>query len=340
MPALRANEPLAPHTTFFIGGSAEWFLAATSVSEVQEMILYTNKERLSLSVIGGGSNILVPDEGVRGVVMRMDIVGIEYEEKGSGVVWVRAGAGVQLDDLVADTVLWGLWGLENLSLIPGTVGATPIQNVGAYGVEVSDCVVSVEAVDRKTGEARSFTSGECDFSYRNSFFKTADGSDYILTHVTFALSANPRPRLAYAELERWAQTQEQITIEAIRSAVITIRQNKFPDWHKEGTAGSFFKNPIISKELADSLRVLYPELPLYEVDGGRFKCALGFVLDKICNLRGYREGNVRLYEKQALVLVADRGATAAEVKNFAEYVTNKVKAETRISVEWEVTMLK
>lgn len=311
----------------------------TDSEQLLAVIAYARERRLAVTVLGGGSNVLVADAGVCGVVVQMAITGIEYKEENDSVVQLRVGAGVVFDDLVAQTVVKGLWGLENLSHIPGTVGATPIQNVGAYGVEVAQCIVSVEGVHRHSGEQRVFAAAECQFGYRHSLFKTPEGQPYIITHVTFALSKVPRPRLEYADLARWAEGRSDIFLPDIRSAVVTIREGKFPDWHKEGTAGSFFKNPIIGSELAEKLRAQYPELPLYATDDGRVKCALGFILDRICNRRGYRQGAVRLYEKQALVLVTDRGATSQEVQEFASEICAEVKEKTGIEVDWEVTKL-
>lgn len=339
MPPLRGNETLAPHTTLHIGGAAEWFVTVTNESELLGVIEYVRERSLPLTVLGGGSNVLIADAGIRGLVVHIAIEGVTYKKGTDDVMIVRAGAGVLFDKLVAETVARGLWGLENLSHIPGTVGATPIQNVGAYGVEVAEYITSVEAVHRQTGERRVFTAAECEFGYRHSFFKTAAGQPYVVTHVTFSLTAAPRPRLQYADLAKWAEEKHEISITAIRAAVVAIRSAKFPDWRVEGTAGSFFKNPAISSGMAEELRAQYPELPLYPTDDGRVKCALGFILDRICNRRGYRQGKVRLYEKQALVLVADRGATASEVQTFAETICREVKEKTAIDVEWEVTKL-
>lgn len=335
----RANVPLALHTTFHIGGAAEWFLVIESESELLELIDLVRERSLALTVLGGGSNVLVADVGVRGVVAKMAIDEVEYEKVNDSTTHVRVGAGVTFDRLVGETIARGLWGLENLSHIPGTVGATPIQNVGAYGVEVSECIVSVEAIHRQTGERRVFSAIECEFGYRHSFFKTTVGQPYIVTYVTFSLTPVPRPRLQYADLAKWAEGRGDISLVDIRSAVVNIREGKFPDWHKEGTAGSFFKNPIISGELAEKLHAQYPELPMYATGDGRMKCALGFILDRICGRRGYRQGAVRLYEKQALVLVADRGAKASEVEKFADGICAEVKEKTNIDVEWEVTKI-
>jgi UDP-N-acetylmuramate dehydrogenase len=288
-----------------------------------------------LLVLGGGSNVLVADNGVKAVVAINRLCGLDSEASG-GAILLTCAAGEPLDGVVEHAVARGWWGLENLSGIPGSVGATPIQNVGAYGVEVGELIASLRAYHAPTGAYRTFTPSECGFAYRDSFFKTDVGKEYVITSVTFRLQGSPAPRLAYAELSaRFAGGAPPLSL--IRATVLDIRSQKFPDCWRVGTAGSFFKNPILPRAEAARLRALCPALPLYEVDGERVKAPLGFVLDKICGLKGYREGPVSLYEKQALVLVADAGATARDVRAFADNIAARVREQIGLEVEWEVT---
>lgn len=336
MGELRQGISLAEHTTLKVGGAARYFTRVTNIEELKAAACFAQQNTLPLFILGGGSNVLVPDAGFSGVVIQMGIMGVAVSIQDNEVT-LTAGAGVVFDELVADSVQKGYWGLENLSHIPGTVGATPIQNVGAYGVEVSDCVVEVETLHLPTGTERTFSGAECAFGYRSSFFKTTEGKAYAVTRVAFVLSKRPLPRVHYADLQTQFRAELPTDPQVVRDCVITIRANKFPDWQAVPTAGSFFKNPIIERSQADTLKTTYPDLPMYDVGETHVKCSLGYILDKVCGLRGYREGAVRLYEKQALVLVADVGANAQAIDDFAEMIIKKVFTITGIRIEREVS---
>ncbi len=342
---IRAQVPLTPYTTFHIGGPAEYFATVDSVSGLREAVVWAHGQQLPVTVLGGGSNVLIADEGIRGLVVKNEIGGVTFREGGAAVE-VTAGAGVLWDQLVEETVLRGLWGFENLSCIPGSVGATPIQNVGAYGVEVAEHIVSVEAYNIARDAVVHLTPSECRFGYRDSLFKQPEGKNLIVVAVRYALSTDPAPRLHYRDLAEWNRTREApLTLAEIRAAVCAIRARKFPDWLVVGTAGSFFKNPIISKEHFEELQERYPDLPghvVREEEGqsqqtGRVKVSLGWILDRVLALRGYREGNVGTYEGQALVLVNYGGATAREVSAFADALAEKVRTATGIEVVREVS---
>lgn len=338
---LRQAVSLAAHTTLKVGGQAEWFVVAESEEEIKAAAHFAKQNALPLFVLGGGSNLLASDAGFPGVVLQVGLRGIMYEIKSDTEVLLTAAAGEELDVVVADTVTRGYWGLENLSHIPGSVGATPVQNVGAYGVEVSNCVATVRTIHLPTATERIFTNDECRFGYRDSFFKTPAGKEYVITAVTYRLSRLPLPRLQYRDLTEWFRgvTQEPSLV-TVRSAIIAIRSKKFPDWRSVGTAGSFFKNPIITRAHAARLCVEYPDLPVYEVSEVYVKCSLGYILDKVCNLRGYTEGNVALYKEQALVVVATPDATATEITLFAKKIADIVFTRTQITIEWEVSEIK
>jgi UDP-N-acetylmuramate dehydrogenase len=272
-------------------------------------------------------------------VIRPTYSSIDCRESDDGWARVRAGAGVVLDDLVSHMVHRGVWGLENLSHIPGLVGAVPIQNVGAYGVEAGEHIETVTVFDPDTLTTFDLTQGACAFGYRTSHFKTEEGKRLIITHVTFRLSHEPRPQIHYKDFREYFKEGDTPTQNAIRDAVIAIRMRKFPDWHRVGTAGSFFKNPIISAtEYSDLLR-RYPKLPGFLQKDGRVKVSLGWILDHVLSLKGYQKGNVGLSHAQALVLVRYGDATAEEIISFSDEVIKKVFEVTRIIVEREVVTL-
>jgi UDP-N-acetylmuramate dehydrogenase len=284
-------------------------------------------------LLGSGSNVLVSDAGYPGVVIVNQIKGVDYQPTADGTVRVTMGAGELLDDVIAAAVSHGYWGLENLSHIPGTVGAAPIQNVGAYGVEVSALITSVRAVSLSTGEVRTFSNQDCQFAYRDSYFKTPAGRDWVITSVTCTLTTDRNPRLEYGDLQQLDTAT--CTLAAIRAKVIDIRSGKFPDWHTVGTAGSFFKNPIVSAEHRDQLLQQYPALPTFVMPDGRYKISLGWVLDHVCNRRGYSRGAVGLYQNQALVLI-NTGDSATAIETFANEIVALVYEKTAITIEPEV----
>jgi len=325
--------PLAPYTTLKVGGVAEYFSIVDSETALKEAYAWARARSLPVSLLGGGSNILVPDNGVRGLVVHLALREVGWEKRGDSIFYT-AGAGVDFDTCIANTVAQGWWGLENLSHIPGTVGATPVQNVGAYGVEVADVILSVRVYDTLTDKISLFSVADCKFGYRDSVFKQMSGR-YVVLAVTFRLQEMARPQLSYKDLVV-LQGHAYLTPALVRETVMRIRATKFPDWHTVGTAGSFFKNPIISRTIGDSLVTQFPELPVYPVSDTHVKVSLGYILDKVCGLRGYRVGTVRLYEQQALVLVAEAGTSAQAIDEFAAEVEAQVYEITKIKIEREV----
>lgn len=335
--AIKVQEgvPLAPYTTFHIGGPAEYFIIVTTIDELKEAVRFAKDRSLPVTVMSGGSNMLIADTGIPGLTIKVAIGGYSFEQEGQYEAIVRANAGATLDDVIVESVRLGYWGLENLSAIPGSVGATPIQNVGAYGVEVKSRITEVIALDMDTLELRTFTNEECAFGYRMSFFKTDAGSRYVITSVAYSVSKIPAPHLQYADLRR-AFSDRDASLRQIRDEVIRIRSRKFPDWRIIGTAGSFFKNPRITKERHDALKAAHPDAPGFEDGPGIMKVPLGWIIDKLLNLRGAREGAVGTYENQSLVLVNWGGATAEDVERFATFIETRVKEATGIDIEREV----
>lgn len=329
------NAALAPHTTLKIGGPARCLFRVTTRAELTDALAFAGRHALPYFVLGGGSNLLVDDLGFAGVVIKMELPGVAFERL-ADEIRVTAAAGEAWDELVARTVNAGAWGLENLSLIPGTVGAAPVQNIGAYGVEVKDCLESVRVLDAASGLERVLTNAECRFAYRDSVFKHEAGRSAIILAVTFRLSATPRPNLAYKDLQQVFGPGTAPTQAQIREAVIAIRTAKFPDLAQVGTAGSFWKNPVIPAAAFRRLATAHPGVAAYPAGADKVKVSLAWILDKVCGLRGHSRGHVGLFEKQPLILVAHPGATAAEVRAFEGDIRARVRAATGIEIEPEV----
>lgn len=333
---LTKNIPLAAYTTLHIGGVADYFAEVKTTQELQEALQFAQQQAVPVFVLGGGSNVLFSDAGYRGLVIKNSIRERQLTVAPE-TVQVTAGAGENWDEFVADMCAQGYWGVENLSAIPGTVGATPIQNVGAYGVEVSQVITQVTAIHTQTGQEKQFSPAECQFGYRDSYFKSAAGKQWVVTDVTFTLSTSPAPQLQYADLHP-LQTQPSLSPLTIRQAVMQIRAQKFPDWNEVGTAGSFFKNPLVSAEHYTRLKAQYPAMPAHQTSDGNWKLSLGWILDVVCGLKGFCVDGVCLYHKQALVLIASN-ATATDIQKFVALVTKTVFAKTQITIEPEVLLV-
>ncbi len=348
---IKENIKLAPYTTFKIGGPARYFCVVSDEKELVEAIRFTKEKKLRFFILGAGSNILISDDGFDGLVVKNEIKGIERKAKSkkqkaqSGKSTVEddaeailtVGAGEDWEELVKKTVEDGLYGLENLSSIPGTVGAAPVQNIGAYGVDASMMIQFVRALDTETVKFADLSNENCAFSYRDSLFKREKGR-YAIASVTFVLSKNGRVNIEYKEVrEYFAEKKNQNpSLAEVREAIVEIRKNKLPDWKHWGTAGSFFKNPVVSKESFAELKKKYPGLPGYPEPGDGVKVSLGWILDKVCDAKGLVMGNASTYEKQALVLVAKPGASSVEVVNLANELMRRVKEKTGIAIEGEV----
>lgn len=331
---------LAPMTTLGVGGQAKFFTEVTTNNELEEAIKYARSNSYPWTILGGGSNTLVLDSGYAGLVIKMSITGItKLPSSDPSTIYLQVGAGTNFDGLVAYCVEHNYWGLENLSAIPGTVGATPVQNVGAYGVEVSQVITSVMVYDSTTNTYLTLTNHDCRFGYRTSIFKQQPNR-YVIVAVVFKLTTNGKPKCEYRDLANYFTQPQLITLSAIRQAVIKIRSQKFPDWTKLGTAGSFFKNPIVNQSKAKALLKQFPDLPNYPVRPDQVKLVLGYILDKICGLKGYQVGAVGLYQYQALVLVAKKNTPTEEILSFVNDITAKVFAQIGIEIELEVTILK
>lgn len=337
---LKEHIPLAQYTTFKIGGPARFFCIASTEEGLQTAVKLAHEKNLPIFVLGGGSNILVSDTGFSGMVIKMEMKGISFRQelkKKEAEVIVSAAAGEMWDELVEKVVEQGLYGLANLSAIPGTVGAAPIQNIGAYGAEVSQSIKSVRVLDTVTMKFVDMTNAQCRFDYRDSIFKRVKGR-YIVTRVDFRLYKNGRVNISYRDLNDYFSTRNILnpTLKQVREAVIEIRWGKLPDWKLWGTAGSYFKNPIIPLQQFIDLKQKYPDLPGFPEPDGRIKVSLGWILDRVCHAKGLSIGNASTYEKQALVVVAKPGATAADIVGLTHELMKRVKDATGIVIEGEV----
>ncbi len=329
--------PLSGLSTFKVGGEASYLYRVSDEGELKAAIAYAKQENLPILILGGGSNMLFSEEGFKGLVIKLEMKGIKAEEE-DGCVLVNTKAGEEWDAFVAWTLERGYFGLENLSAIPGTVGAAPIQNIGAYGVEAKDYIKSVEVFDTETNSFKELSAAECRFGYRTSLFKLNEGKNYIVTGVVWRLSKTPDIKISYKDLTKYFEGKELPTPLEVRAAVTEIRKGKFPDLEMFGTAGSFWKNIICDKSAANKLKAEYPDMPVYDAGEGKSKISTAYILDKVCGLKNFREGNVGLYEKQTLVVVNYGGATADEIKSFVKKIKNIVKEKINIDLEAEVVM--
>lgn len=330
---LEENVSLLSRNTFGIDVRARYFFEYASKAELVEFLQSDLAKRCRLLHIGGGSNLLFLND-FDGVVLHSRIGGIEVLSESESEVVLRVGAAVVWDDFVHHCVTNGWGGVENLSLIPGEVGASPVQNIGAYGVEAKDVICGVEAVAIATGELRLFSVEECEFGYRSSVFKHALKDQYIVTYVHFSLSKQPIFRLEYDALRGEVESLGEVSLRHVREAVIAIRRRKLPDPSEIGSAGSFFMNPVVDATAAQALREQYPQIPVHQVDGG-FKLAAGWLIEQ-CGWKGVRRGTVGVYEKQALVLINSGGASGAEVAQLAADIQHSVYEKFGVKIKSEV----
>ncbi|MBQ9138276.1 MAG: UDP-N-acetylmuramate dehydrogenase [Alistipes sp.] len=290
-------------------------------------------------VMGGANNILFTTDIATPIIVPCN-KDIEVISEGSEQVIIRVGAGLEWDELVEWCVARELWGLENLSLIPGKVGASPVQNIGAYGAEAKDCITAVEMYFPEQNNFITLAAEHCNFGYRESVFKHTLKGRVIITAVIFHLSKVANPRLGYGDVEREVESRGGATLRNIREAVCAIRRAKLPDTAVTGNAGSFFKNPIVDSAVAQVLLAHYPQMPHYPTaEPDKVKLAAGWLIDQ-CGLKGYSEGNVGVHDRQALVLINTTGeATGSEVIAFAGKVQQRVKEKFGITIEMEVNIV-
>jgi UDP-N-acetylmuramate dehydrogenase len=314
------------------------FIEYATKEELKEMLRSQPLEEGRWLHIGGGSNLLFMGD-YPGTILHSSIKGYEVlNEDAEGVV-VRVGAGEVWDDFVAYTVAQGWYGAENLSWIPGEVGASAVQNIGAYGVEAKDLIVNVETIEVATGEERIFSNAECAYAYRESIFKLSLKGQYIVTHVSYRLKKTPSYHLDYGNVRaELAKANFDLTLANVRQVIIDIRQAKLPDPNVQGNAGSFFMNPIVPRAHFEALQKDYPQIPHYEVDADRVKIPAAWMIDQ-CGWKGKRLGNAGVHDKQALVLVNCGGATGAEVVRLSEEIQQSVFKMFGIQIYPEVNFI-
>jgi len=330
------NKSLKEYATFAIDVSAKYFTTIISEEDISQLLETPQWYNETHCILGGGSNILFTGN-YDGIIIHNKILGKEIISETDSEILVRVGAGENWHDLVMWSVSEGYWGIENLALIPGTVGASPVQNIGAYGVEVKDTIVSVDAVDVISGEKKVYTYAECEFEYRSSFFKENEG-EYMLTYVTFGLSKKAKPQLSYKDIKAYLGDEENPTIQEIANAVISIRNSKLPKVGEIAMAGSFFKNPIIEKAEANLLINKFPDLKYFPTEDGKVKVSAGWIIEYL-GFKGLRVGDVGTYSKHALVLVNYGHATGQEVWEFAQKIIQKTYDVFGIDLEPEVRVL-
>ena len=336
------NYSLKAHNTFGIEAKCSRFLEYENVAEAQEVAGILRESDTPYIIIGGGSNLLLTQD-FDGFVVHSRLMGtgpVSREMQLMGPVPVSCGSGEVWDDVVAYCIAHGLYGMENLSLIPGDVGASAVQNIGAYGAEAKDLIVEVEAVEIASGRLVTFRGEDCGYGYRDSKFKHEWKNKYLITHVTYQLSTTFEPRLDYgnirSELERKGITTP--TAQQLRDTIIEIRNAKLPDPKVMGNAGSFFMNPIVSREKYETLAVQYEGMPHYDIDADKVKIPAGWMIDQ-CGWKGKSLGRAGVHDKQALVLVNRGGATGAEIVALCETIRKDVKAKFDIDIHPEVNII-
>ncbi|MBU4480036.1 FAD-binding protein [Patescibacteria group bacterium] len=412
---IQQNILLSNFCTFKTGGCAKYFVAVKNIDELKQAVDFAEQNQLPVFVLGGGSNLLISDEGVNGLVIKMEMKGIEFNPSlrarhhflnsqkaklfanlKSGVgrrnpamsetIQVTAFAGEIWDDFVEKCVEKNLYGLENLSGVPGTVGASAIQNIGAYGVEAKEVIDWVEVFDIETGETKKLKKNECQFGYRDSIFKKTEGKNLIVIRVVYKLQnfqqGVTQLKTDYKDIQEWVSTHSSLrdflepdfstaqrveplkslaqenrgnpasflTPKQLREIIIQIRKNKLPDLKQFGTAGSFFKNPVITKKQLEKILQQYPNLPYFPHNQKKwapdthisnpqlFKISLAFILDKILGLKGFKEGETGVFEKHSLIIVNHGNATSTEIKNLAQKITKDIKQKTGLDIDNEVVL--
>jgi UDP-N-acetylmuramate dehydrogenase len=330
------NIDLKSHNTFGIAVKADHFMAFQSVQALQEAL---RSGIHPVRILGGGSNILFTKD-VQGLLLKNDLRGIAVVRTFKNRVWVQVGGGEIWHPFVQWAVGQGYGGVENLSLIPGTVGAAPIQNIGAYGVELKDVFVRLEALDLQTGKIRTFSKKDCQFGYRDSIFKRHAKDRYCILSVTFSLTQHRhRIHISYGDIQKTLEAMQiaQPTIADVSRAVIHIRSSKLPDPAVIGNCGSFFKNPETDMAVLDRIRVTHPQAPGYNLPDNRVKIPAGWLIEQ-CGWKGRRVGNTGSYEKQALVLVNHGGAQGTEVQQLAKDIIASVQEKFGVQLEAEVNI--
>ena len=334
---LQENISLKPYNTFGIDAKARYFATFNDTDELAETL--NLKSQTSNLILGGGSNILLTKD-YDGLVLKNEIRGIAELHEDSEYVYVKAGAGENWHQFVLYCIERNWAGVENLSLIPGNVGASPMQNIGAYGVEIDDVFWDLEAFHKKDKKVVTFTRSDCEFGYRESVFKEKFKDQFVILNVTFQLRKKPRFNTSYGAIEQELERMgvRELSLKAISAAVINIRTSKLPNPVEIGNAGSFFKNPSVTNEQFASLKARFENMAGHENIDGTVKLAAGWLIEQ-CGWKGYRKGDAGCHTKQALVLVNYGNATGTEIYNLSEEILQSVKEKFGITLEREVNII-
>ncbi|MBP6619981.1 MAG: UDP-N-acetylmuramate dehydrogenase [Leadbetterella sp.] len=339
MPEISENVSLKPYNTFGLEAKAKYFSVFRSVEELIEILSdhkYKNEKKLFL---GGGSNILLMND-YDGLVLKNEIIGIEVVSENTEKVVLKAGGGENWHSFVLETIERNISGIENMSLIPGTVGAAPMQNIGAYGVEVKDVFVELEALNLGNFEIEVFDKDKCNFGYRESYFKHEGKGKYVILNVSFELSKKPVFNVSYGAIRDTLDQMgvKELSVKAISDAVIAIRKSKLPDPAEIGNSGSFFKNPEIEKRLYENVKQQYPAIPCYPIDEKTVKVPAGWLIEQ-AEWKGKRIGDIGVHTKQALVLVNYGGGKGQQIADLAYEIQTSVFDKFGIRITPEVNFI-
>ncbi len=333
------NFSLQHFNTFGLSARAQRFATMHSMEDIFEYLALNPHSTEPVLVLGGGSNILFTQD-FSGTMLKIAIPGIHIVKEDPHYFWVKVGAGVSWHDLVKSCIKANMGGLENLSLIPGTVGAAPVQNIGAYGVELKDTFEALEAIELSTAKKHYFRNHECRFGYRDSIFKNELRDKFIITNVVFRLRKSPLLQTSYGSVQDELAKKGIVTasIRDVSDAIIRIRKSKLPDPAEVGNAGSFFKNPVISKALFNILKKSFPLITNFPQEDGTVKLAAAWLIDE-CGLKGFSIGGAAVHDKQPLVIVNRHRATGNEILQVARVVQQKVMEKFAVELETEVRIL-
>jgi UDP-N-acetylmuramate dehydrogenase len=336
---VKNNISLKPYNTFGIDLNTKYFFEVKSVSDFKEAVAFSKTNHAPVQIIGSGSNVLFLNN-FNGLIVKNGLLGKEIINETDSYLLLKVKSGEDWPLLVDYCVQQGWGGIENLSLIPGTAGAAPVQNIGAYGAEVKDVIEEVEVYDLQSGSIVTFSNNNCAFSYRNSIFKTSAKKRYFVLSVTLRLIKNSSAKLNYAPLQKYFAKRDQrsITVKEVSDAVKQIRRSKLPDPDELGNAGSFFKNPVVSEKKFKKLKNSNPDIPSYPIDNSQFKLAAGWLIEQ-CGWKGNRIGDAGVHAQQALVLVNYGNATGNDILNLAKQINKSVKDRFGLNLEFEVNVI-
>ena len=335
---LQQHYPLKSHNTFRFDVYAEYFSAPRNVQEIIEVLTEPTLKNMPRFILGGGSNVLFKSN-FKGLILMPAIQSIRIIHQTAQSVWVEVGAGIDWDSFVEWSVNKGYYGIENLSLIPGNVGASPVQNIGAYGTEIMDVISQVNGIFLDSIEPFSFKNSECEFSYRNSIFKNSLKGKTIITSVEFVLSKQGNIKTSYGGVAQEVERLGGLSLKNARQAIINIREAKLPNPAVIGNVGSFFKNPIVENTVANKIAYEYPDVPIYKVDEGHSKIPAGWMIEQ-CGWKGKSLGNAAVHKNQALVLINETGfANGQEILALAHEIEKSVKLKFGIEISKEVNVV-